>query len=71
MYAVGARPVPLHLSGVQFSFYTSEEIRSHSVKEITNPIAFDTVERPIINGLYDPAMGVSPYDVFAACETCG
>jgi DNA-directed RNA polymerase I subunit RPA1 len=67
----GVKSVPSNLSGVKFSFFTTEEIRALSVKEICNPIAFDTVERPIPGGLYDPAMGVSPYDVFAACVTCG
>ena len=34
---------PSYLSSVSFSFYTPEEVRSMSVKEITSPIAFDTL----------------------------
>lgn len=29
-----------------------------SVKEITNPKAFDKLGHPLKSGLYDPAMGV-------------
>ena len=35
------------LAGVAFSYYTADEIRKLSVKEITNPIAFDALNRPL------------------------
>lgn len=35
------------LAGVGFSYYTADEIRKLSVKEITNPIAFDSLNRPL------------------------
>jgi DNA-directed RNA polymerase I subunit RPA1 len=65
-------PMIFHrLGGVNFSYYKSKEIRDISVKEITNPVAFDQLSRPLNNGLYDPAMGVSPYDKISRCVTCG
>ena len=59
------------ISGAEFGFYSSEEVRQSSVKEITNPNAFDVNKQPQNDGLYDPAMGVSPNDRFAVCVTCG
>lgn len=45
-------------SSLIFGYYTPEEIRSMSVKEISNPKAFDKMNHPIKGGLYDPALGV-------------
>src|ERR1035437_9891234 len=59
------------LAGVEFSYYTKAEIKSMSQQEIYTPIAFDHLFRPISHGLYDPAMGVSPYDHLSKCVTCG
>lgn len=59
------------LSSVQFDFYTANDIRKMSVKQITEPVAFDTLGRPVLGGLYDPALGVSPYDKTPVCVTCG
>ena len=42
---------------VQFGYYSSEDVRRLSVKEIKNPIAFDQLQRPLANGLYDPSLG--------------
>lgn len=50
----------LELSGVNFGFYSPDEIHKISVKQITNPGILDVLENPIKDGLYDPAMG--PYD---------
>ena len=35
------------ISSVGFSYYTCEEIRKLSVKEVTNPVAFDQLHRPL------------------------
>ncbi len=59
------------LNGIVFGFYSPSEIVSVSVKEITNPLAFDQINRALKNGLYDPAMGVSPYERYSKCVTCG
>ena len=58
------------LSSLTFDLYTPDEIRRISVKQITEAIAFDNIGRAIVGGLYDPAMGVSPYDKTSLCVTC-
>ena len=35
------------LDGVYFGYYTNAEIRSLSVKEITNPVAFDKMNQAL------------------------
>jgi|LauGreDrversion4_2_1035121.scaffolds.fasta_scaffold2102838_1 DNA-directed RNA polymerase I subunit RPA1 len=50
------------ISGVRFDMYTPEMTRKISIKKITNPIAFDNLGRPNPDGLYDLALGPSPYD---------
>lgn len=63
--------IPSQLCSAHFSFFLPEEARRLSVKEITSEFALDTLSRPIKGGLYDPAMGVSPYDRTSTCVTCG
>lgn len=55
--------------GTSFSFYTEDEIRALSVKQITNPQTFDTFNRPTEGGVYDRALG--PVDFNIVCPTCG
>lgn len=57
------------IGSVNFQFYNSEEIRSLSVKEITNPQTFDLLLNPNPGGLYDNALG--PVDKQDVCGTCG
>ncbi|KAL1813569.1 hypothetical protein ACET3Z_023634 [Daucus carota] len=57
------------VEAVQFSFMSAEDVRKHSVKQITNPILLDPIAEPIPGGLYDPALG--PYDLNKICKTCG
>ena len=47
------------IEGVTFRFYSSEEIKALSVKEIKNPETFDNLSQPTFGGLYDPALGMS------------
>ena len=54
-----------------FGFYTPEEMRKMSVVEVKGLSAFDQFGSPLKEGLYDPRMGVSPYERFAKCVTCG
>lgn len=49
--------LPSTVSGISFSFLTSEDIRRISVKQIVNPVLLDDLNRPNIGGLYDPALG--------------
>ena len=59
------------IESIEFSTYTKQEIKQLSAKQIFNEVAFDNLFRPIKNGLYDPALGISPYDRFGKCDTCG
>lgn len=59
--------VSTRLNYVQFGYYLPEEVRLVSVKEISNPKAFDKLGHPIKGGLYDPALGVQPHDRGTRC----
>jgi len=50
------------LKATSFSFYSDEEIIKLSVKKVMNPVAFDHLGNPSGGGLYDKAMGISPFD---------
>ncbi|KAJ3120698.1 hypothetical protein HK100_012689 [Physocladia obscura] len=56
------------VTGVSFAFYTSDEIRKLSVKQITNPVLLDAQNHPSIGGLYDAALG--PFSFKDSCATC-
>ena len=58
------------IKNVSFSFFTKKEIENMSVIEIKNPIAFDYLKNPNPEGLYDPLMGVNPFDRLSKCPTC-
>lgn len=45
------------IDSLQFRWYTSDELRTISVKEITNTQVFDNLDHPTIGGLHDPALG--------------
>ncbi|KAJ0407192.1 hypothetical protein ATCC90586_005281 [Pythium insidiosum] len=53
---------------VAFGFYSDDEIRDLSVKQITSRVSYDTLNNPVIGGLYDPALG--PVDMNVLCPTC-
>ena len=48
---------PSRIIGIQFSILSPEEIRKGSVAEITNRESYVN-NKPVINGLFDPRMGV-------------
>jgi DNA-directed RNA polymerase beta' subunit len=54
--------------GIQFSISSPDEIRNKSVAEIKLTETFSGNE-PVINGLFDPRMGVIEHD--RKCATCG
>ena len=58
-----SRIITKRVVGAAFSFYTTAEIRSMSVRQISSTLAFDHLKQPILNGLYDPSMG--PIDKFS------
>ncbi|KAF3772131.1 Dehydration-responsive element-binding protein 2F, partial [Nymphaea thermarum] len=45
------------VESVHMAFYTDEEVRGMSAKEITKTILFNNLGRPVPGGLFDPAMG--------------
>ncbi|KAH9077239.1 beta and beta-prime subunits of DNA dependent RNA-polymerase [Lactarius deliciosus] len=60
--------VPSVAQSVSFSVLTTEDVRRISVKQITNPVLLDDLNRPNVGGLYDPALGpVYKQDI---CVTC-
>ncbi|XP_018426964.1 PREDICTED: DNA-directed RNA polymerase I subunit RPA1 [Nanorana parkeri] len=64
-----SRDIPWRrLRDISFGIYSSEELRELSVKAITNPQYMDKMGNPMINGLYDLALG--PADNKEACGTC-
>ena len=46
------------ISGMQFSILGPEEIKARSVVKVTETILYDSNGDPVINGLFDPRMGV-------------
>ena len=58
------------IAAIEFGFYTSDEIRKLSVKQITSRLAFDGLENPIVNGLYDPALGPMDYNQICPNKPC-
>lgn len=62
-----SQSLPSSITGISFSFLTTEDVRRVSVKQIVNPVLLDDLNRPSIGGLYDPALGPSePSDVCVA-----
>ncbi|TFK71780.1 beta and beta-prime subunits of DNA dependent RNA-polymerase [Pluteus cervinus] len=63
-----AHSLPSTVTGISFSFLSSQDIRRISVKQIVNATLLDDLNRPNIGGLYDPALG--PVDRQDICATC-
>lgn len=55
-----SNPVSATVGKISFSFYEAKDLKKLSVKAITNPQIFDTLDHPTTGGLYDAALG--PYD---------
>lgn len=47
----------LEVTGIDFRFYTNDELLSLCCTEITVPQTFNDANRPNKGGLYDTAMG--------------
>jgi DNA-directed RNA polymerase I subunit RPA1 len=52
-----SKPLVCHISGVDFDFLSSTDIKSLSVKRVINPITFNSLLHPNPGGLHDPALG--------------
>ena len=57
------------IQSVDFSIFTSEEIKQLSVKRITSIEIYDTLGHPITNGLADPMLGTT--GIGERCASCG
>ncbi|CAL8467924.1 g7462 [Coccomyxa elongata] len=69
MSAIPSREVTsAQVSAISFGFYSDDEIRALSVKQIVSPIVFDNLRNAVPGGLYDPAMG--PLEAQGQCATC-
>jgi DNA-directed RNA polymerase I subunit RPA1 len=66
-----SQDITRRLDGILFGFYSAEEVRKMSAVEVTRLTAFDQFGTPLKDGLYDPRMGVSPYERHTRCVTCG
>ncbi|KAH8698596.1 putative DNA-directed RNA polymerase I subunit [Talaromyces proteolyticus] len=62
-----ARPVASSLASVDFSVYSSDDIKKISVKRIFNTPSLDTLHNPVPSSLYDPALGAWGDHI---CTTC-
>ena len=56
-----------NVAGIQFSISSPEDIRKHSVVEVTKYETYDK-EIPVVKGLFDIRMGVTDRDM--VCATC-
>lgn len=63
-----SKPVGSEITSVDFGVLGSNEIRSLSAKQITNPTVLDNLGHPISGGLYDLSLGAFLRNV---CSTCG
>ena len=52
-----AKPIPAEITAVKFSFYSADQVRAISAKQISNPVVLDGLGRPARDGLYDPHLG--------------
>ena len=52
-----SQPIASYIGSVDFGFLSNEDIKALSVKEIQNPVTFDTLLHPVPGGLYDSALG--------------
>lgn len=65
---MASRLLTTDVVGSGFAFYTDEEVRRMSVKQVTNPQTFDSFGRATPSGTYDAALG--PVDYKEICPTC-
>ena len=58
------------LSNVKFDFYTPEEIKRISMRQITVTNIYNELGTPNPGGLSDPCLGVGAFDKNSTCEVC-
>ena len=52
-----AHSIHSEISGLSFSFLTSDDIKAMSVKKVDNSMLLDNLGLPTKGGLYDPKLG--------------
>jgi DNA-directed RNA polymerase beta' subunit len=52
-----SQPVSSAIAAVDFGILAADDVRSLSVKRITNPTTFDSLLHPVPGGLHDAALG--------------
>ena len=62
MFRLDTELIKDRFAAASFSFYTDSEVEKLSVKQILNPTAFDHLGNPTKGGIYEKALGVSPFD---------
>ncbi|PZD38665.1 RpoC, DNA-directed RNA polymerase, beta subunit [Pyrenophora tritici-repentis] len=62
------QPTSSAINGVEFGFLTTKDIKALSVKRISIPTTFDSINHPVPGGLHDPALGAF---LDNPCATCG
>lgn len=50
-------PVGAEITSVDFGFLKPKDIKRLSVKQVTSPQTFDSLDHPVAGGLYDPSLG--------------
>jgi hypothetical protein len=50
-------PTSSSIQSVEFGFLSTQDVRTLSVKRITNPTTFDSLLHPVAGGLHDAALG--------------
>ena len=58
------------LSSVRFDFYTPEEIKRISMKQLTVPNIYNEIGTPNPGSLSDPCLGVGAFDRNSTCVVC-
>lgn len=51
------QPTSSAIQSVEFGFLSTQDVRTLSVKRITNPTTFDSLLHPVAGGLHDGALG--------------
>ncbi|GAU97444.1 hypothetical protein RvY_08735-2 [Ramazzottius varieornatus] len=63
------RQTPTHrIKGIEFGVYSTEEIRSLSMVQVSSPSTIDLLQRKVINGPHDPKLGA--FDRGELCPVC-
>lgn len=63
-----AQPIGTEISSVTFRPLPPSDVKALSVKQLTHPLLFDSLNRPAPGGLYDAALG--PVGKSDLCATC-